>query len=303
VLAVWHEKKCGILCAILIISTWTISVLGGATCAACALILWLIRGRIDERGAVVIRWLAFALATVIVAWAIKTSGMAHGSPSPRSSGEPWPMARARDILGMKVLAVMIVGSFAYWIRANRSVLVLAGACAALLTVSACIAPGTFADRSRDGNPAEIKEFSDWRLAIPPDANVFVVPAHNSAAFAWFTLQRPSYLTVDQSSGVVFSRATALEVRRRSQVLLPLMDPDWRLLSSMQRARSGKSTPSSSYRPLTRRLLIRLCSDPLLNFVVAREDIDLDPIRHTNSGNWKDWNLYDCRRVNSALPRA
>ena len=135
------------------------------------------------------------------------------------------------------------------------------------------------------------------VAIPPDSNVFVVPAHNSAAFAWFTLERPSYLTVDQSSGVVFSRATALEVRRRSQVLLPLMDPDWTLLSNMRRSHGGAAA-SSSPRALTRERFIKLCSDPELNFVVAKENIGFEPIRHTPPGNWRDWYLYDCRQAHS-----
>jgi hypothetical protein len=145
-------------------------------------------------------------------------------------------------------------------------------------------------------------FSDWRSAIPPDSNVFVVPAHNSATFAWFTLERPSYLTVDQSSGVVFSRATALEVRRRSDVLLPLQDPDWRLLSNMHKLHSG-GTSSGFSNPLTRDRLIGLCSDPQLNFVVAREDVGFEPIRHARSGIWKDWSLYDCRRVHPGMPAA
>ena len=117
-------------------------------------------------------------------------------------------------------------------------------------VAACLysLPRALHDGTRIGTVAEFDAYSDWRRAIPPDANVLVAPVRNSAAFAWFTLQRPSYLTVDQSSGVVFSRATALEVRRRSQVLLPLMDPDWRLLSNMTQAHSGGGKSSPRFAP-------------------------------------------------------
>jgi hypothetical protein len=153
----------------------------------------------------------------------------------------------------------------------------------------------------DGTAAEIDEFADWRSAIPPDSNVFVVSVKNAPTFAWFTLQRPSYLTVDQSSGVVFSRATALEVRRRSQVLLPLIDPDWTLLSNMKTKNIGSGGTSSSIsRPVTRDRLYSLCGDPQLNFVVARENVGFSPDRHTSPGPWRDWNLYDCRRVRAPL---
>ena len=171
-------------------------------------------------------------------------------------------------------------------------------------VAACLycLPRALHDGTGIGDAAEFDAYSDWRRAIPPDSNVLVVPVRNSAGFAWFTLERPSYLTVDQSSGVVFSRATALEVRRRSQVLLPLMDPDWRLLSNMTQVHSGGGKSSTSVRPLTRERLTSVCRDQQLNFVVAEENIGFEPKRHARPGG-RDWYLYDCRVVNDASPSA
>jgi hypothetical protein len=74
-----------------------------------------------------------------------------------------------------------------------------------------------------------------------------------------------------------------------------MDPDWTLLSDMRKTRIGTGT-ARTYRPLTRDILIRLCEDQQLNFVVAREDIGFQPIRPPHSAEWKNLNLYDCRRV-------
>ena len=302
-LRVWRDEKCGRLCAILMISAWTISAIDGVACMTCALVLWVVRDRLNAHAILVLRWVACAVATVIIGWVIK-SWWLMASPRPAETGrEILLITLPRNILGIKILAVMVIVSLASWIRAHRSVLGLWVTCGALLTFCALVLPGTLRDGGTDGTPAEIEEFSDWLSAIPPDSNVFVVPAHNSATFAWFTLERPSYLTVDQSSGVVFSRATALEVRRRSQVLLPLMNPDWRLLSNLDKSRSGDGTTSSSSRALTRDRLISLCSDPQLNFVVAKENVGFEPIRHTQPGSWKDWNLYDCRRVLSGIPSA
>jgi hypothetical protein len=175
---------------------------------------------------------------------------------------------------------------------------------ALLICCMLLYRGAFRVHMREGSAEQIAEFSDWRRSIAPDDTVFVVPAHNSATFAWFTLERPSYLTVDQSAGVVFSRDTALEVRRRSDVLSPLMDPDWKLLSEKASSRSdGGGAGKKRASVFTRDNLIGICSDPKLRFVVAREYLGFDPIPHTHVGNWKDWNLYDCRRVHSGTPAA
>ena len=105
---------------------------------------------------------------------------------------------------------------------------------------------------------------------------------------WFTLDRPNDLSLDQSAGVVFSRATALEVQRRSQVLLPLMDFDWKLLSRSQ----------SPPRPLTATSLMQVCADPRLGFVVSPEKVGFGAKPHLAADALKDWNLYDCRKVRS-----
>jgi len=106
--------------------------------------------------------------------------------------------------------------------------------------------------------------------------------------------------MDQSTGVVFSRATAIEVRRRSDVLLPLMDPDWKILTSLRtKSGSGRKNEATT-RPLTHENLIQVCADPQLGFVISPEKAGFDPLRHDHAGAWKDWNLYDCRKVRSAL---
>jgi hypothetical protein len=65
-------------------------------------------------------------------------------------------------------------------------------------------------------PAElVAQFAPWRALIPPGADVFW---SESALESWVLLERPSYLTVVQTSGMMFSRASALELQRRSEAL-------------------------------------------------------------------------------------
>jgi hypothetical protein len=116
------------------------------------------------------------------------------------------------------------------------------------------------------------------------------------------LGRPSYLSVDQSSGVVFSRATAQEVRRRSQVLLAVAEPDWQILTQIEQERAGLRKKVPEPKPLTAASLSDICRDPELGFVIAKPKLAFDPAIHRHLGNWKDWNLYDCRRVR-AEPQA
>jgi hypothetical protein len=99
--------------------------------------------------------------------------------------------------------------------------------------------------------------------------------------------------------VVFSRTTALETRRRSEVLLPIMDPQWKILSNLRAKSSGGSKSDAATHPLTAKNLIQVCGDSQLGFVVSPENVGFDPVPHKHTGAWKDWNLYDCRKVRSA----
>jgi len=110
------------------------------------------------------------------------------------------------------------------------------------------------------------------------------------------------MSVDQSSGVVFSRATALEIHRRSDVLLPATDPDWKIFTRIAEDAAGKHKPDQPPRPLTKKALISICRDPALGFVIAKESLGFEPLRHTHRGNWKDWNLYDCNNVRLGAPQ-
>ena len=172
--------------------------------------------------------------------------------------------------------------------------------AMLIALSAYAFPAAFKQSRTLAAAADVREFEDWANAIPPSSTVLVTPPRDVGAFVWFTLGRPNYLAMDQSSGAVFSRATALEVRRRSEVLLPLMDPDWKILTSLRAESGSEHKNKATTRPLTHGILIQVCADPQLGFVISPDKVGFDPLRHDHAGAWKDWNLYDCRTVRSAL---
>ena len=294
-----RESKCGLLCALLTVWSWIFVPIEGLACMTMVLFLRAIDHRVTIRGARYLRWIATTLAGVLVGRVITQAWLVVSSAAPHSDLEPALVNTARSIFGFGLIPMALAWSLIYWLENTTSRAVPKIALITLLICGASLFPCALRDHTRVGEAEQIAGFSDWRRMIAPNETVFVVPAHNSAAFAWFILQRPSYLTVDQSAGVVFSRATALEVSRRSEVLTPLMDPDWKLLS--EKASSSPSTASSvknEHRALTRGSLIEICKDPSLNFVVARENLGFEPVIHAPDGDWKNWNLYDCRRIPS-----
>jgi hypothetical protein len=298
VLNAWREKKCGPVCAILVVSGWTFVAVNGTAVIGLALLLWSLRSRIDDRAARYLRWAAGVLILIVVGWNLANSWSLVTSPPLNAGREPLVIERFRSIFGMQIPAVLAVGLVWYGIRSSRRMGVAALAAVVLAACSVLILPGALRQVDTVGTDAEIDEFADWRNAIPPTSNVLMVPTGKSASFAWFTLERPNYLSVDQSAGVVFSRATALEIRRRSQVLLPIMKPDWQILSQISQEAHGKKLEDMT-RPLTSQRLVDICQDPLLGFIIAKENVGFDSIRHTHVGGFNNWNLYDCQRVRSA----
>jgi len=208
--------------------------------------------------------------------------------------------QAQDMFALRIPAVLL-GVLVWWGTSTgrtRGVPMLLSAM--LIALLVYVFPAAFKQPRMLAAAADVREFEDWANAIPPSSTVLVTPPRDVGAFVWFTLGRPNYLATDQSTGVVFSRATALEVRRRSDVLLPLMDPDWKILTTL-RAKPGSGRKNeAATRPLTPENLIQVCADPQLGFVMSPERVGFDPLRHDHAGAWKDWNLYDCRKVRAAL---
>jgi hypothetical protein len=299
-LEAWRDDRCGPLCALLLVSGWTLPGVDGTASAALALIIWSIRARIGARPAVYLRWASAALGVAIVVLIFRKIGAIQLPATPPSGRDSLGVVQAQDMFALRIPAVLL-GVLVWWGTSTgrtRGVPMLLSAM--LIALLVYVFPAAFKQPRMLAAAADVREFEDWANAIPPSSTVLVTPPRDVGAFVWFTLGRPNYLATDQSTGVVFSRATALEVRRRSDVLLPLMDPDWKILTTL-RAKPGSGRKNeAATRPLTPENLIQVCADPQLGFVMSPERVGFDPLRHDHAGAWKDWNLYDCRKVRAAL---
>jgi hypothetical protein len=296
VFQLWRAGRCGPLCAVLLLMGWLVSVLDDVYVVAAAFCLWYGRAYIPTSATRYMRWAVAGIGVLVLARIVGTGWTALSASTAAAPAKSPTLELARVLLGLDCVAVILAFLLVYWLMRSRSLALPAVTALALATATAFAAPSALEDPTAEGSAAQLEEFSAWRDAIPPGDNVFVVPRYYTAGFTWFTLGRPSYLSVDQSSGVIFSRVTAMEVRRRSEVLLPMEEPDWRLLSR-RATHDGKYDASA--RSLTRDRLVQICADPELNFVVAREDVGFEPIGHRRpGGTWNGYNLYDCKRVNS-----
>jgi hypothetical protein len=297
----WQDPQCGPLCAILLICGWILPAVDGIPCVSLAITLWVMREHIGPRSSKVLRWLAFAALSTILVWVlveswpiVASNGKTNALIAPNA---PPIIAKIFEISQLKFAAVIGFALVGWALRTVRSTWTATTISAALLVSLIFFLPSGFTQSRVFGAVASVAEFSDWQAVIPRDRTVLTVPSRDVGSFVWFTLQRPNYLTVDQSAGVIFSRATALEIKRRSEILLPVTEPDWKIMNRLRESAVTKGTAEVVQRPLTADSLAQICEDPKLGFVVAQSNVGFHPLSHQHSGPWKDWNLYDCRQVN------
>jgi hypothetical protein len=294
ILQIWQDKDYGPLCAILLISGLTLPV-DGTACVSLAMVFWLLKPHINVRAVRHLRWISVAPIIAIAAWVSDQSWESVASSMHSSIG--LGAVQLRDIFGLRIATVTAAALVWWCIRNSRGAWLPAVLSGALLTLSIFALPVAFKQSRTVASSRDIAEFSDWERAIPQESTVLVTPSRDVGTFVWFTLQRPNYLAVDQSAGAVFSRATALEVQRRSQVLLPVMNPNWKILSGLRAAVSKRGVDAPT-RPLTPESLSQICADSQLGFVVSLQDIGFDHLTHKSAGSWAGWNLYDCLKVRS-----
>jgi hypothetical protein len=298
VLQVWRDEACGPLCALLLVLGWTMPGVGGSASMALALIIWLTRIQIRARMGTHFRWVSAVLGVTIGVWILVKSWGVLSAPNSPSGRTPSSEAHIQDLFVLKIPATLLVGLTWWGIQARQKTWVPILLATMLLALSVCTLPTALKQARTLAASRDIDEFADWKTVISPTSTVLVTPPRDAGAFVWFTLGRPNYLSLNQSSGVVFSRTTALEVRRRSEVLLPIMEPEWKIRASLRASSGGDRQNKATTRPLTAQNLAEICKDPQLGFVVSLEMVGFDPLRHVHDGAWKDWNLYDCRKVRS-----
>jgi hypothetical protein len=310
--------KLGAVCSTLLVVGWLIPIEAGAACVSLAMLAWLLRTRIPsfwkERALPAVAILIVAL----ILWSVVNSWTAVSRIATVPAGESSLFACVRSLFATKAWSLLLAIVLWWGIRSCRGPLIPGITIAAVAAFASALIFHSSMHMRPYGSPSDMQEFTEWRDRIPAGSTVFVTNGYDSGSFVWFTLQRNNYLSPGQSAGVVFSRATALEVQRRSEVLSPLSDPNWKILTSLQdrsygalpstesakveTSVSGSSVRrSTGFRNLSKQALIEVCQDSTLGFVISPDDVGFNPIKHVHFGIWRNWNLYDCGRVRTQVP--
>jgi hypothetical protein len=118
--------------------------------------------------------------------------------------------------------------------------------------------------AREFPPATVAQFAEFRRRIPPHAQVFWP---DSPLGVWLLLDRASYLSVTQTSGLVFSREAAREFARRAQALRGAIAP-----GAFMRWDAAELAPRPSAAGLE-----DACRTGVFEFLVTRETLTVGPV--------------------------
>ena len=290
----WRTGGWGRLCASLMVMGWLFPPVDGEFAFAGAGLVWAARSHLrDSKRA--LDFAAYAIVIVISAWTATNVWQLIDNTVLHSKSAVDPIALTRWTFSLAPLT--LAGAWLLYRAVSKFRFASLSAPGLLAALAICFLPsslfwppGFIALRVQD-------QYKTWRAAIPESSSVLLLDVPPVfAIFPWFTLERTSYTSSSQSAGVVFSEKISAEIRRRSEVLKPVIPPDWRVLSQFQGPDAKKSTDALTPPSLTAKSLEEICKDSQLGFVIAKDDVGFSPIRHLDSGEYMDWNLYDCRRV-------
>jgi len=221
----WQSAAAGRTMAVLLLAAWIFAsnpyALASAAAAVAALACM---RRCTAREARLLFFGACGMLALAVAWRV-ASNLEFTDAHYLNLSIPLrirqAMSFARD--GSVPAALM---ALAWWLaceargRAASMTLMLLAAAAACGCL--WLAPQAWASWTAREFPApRVAEFAPFRELLPRGAQVFWA---ESALGTWLLLDRPSYLSVAQTSGMVFSRQAAFEMQRRAVALRSAFSP-------------------------------------------------------------------------------
>jgi hypothetical protein len=176
-----------------------------------------------------------------------------------------------------VFALVIAWSCIAWQASQVGTMLLCVAAALACWVTTPLAWQSWTDLQYP--PRLHPAFASWREAIPQHAQG-LWPQNPMGA--WYLLERPSYYSIHQVAGDIFSRSKAIEIHRRAghvAAVLKAASPD-----RTAAPESVPTMPSSGEREtvppnadnLSEKGLAMLCEDPELDFYVSRTRLNLPP---------------------------
>lgn len=281
----WQRDDAGRTAAVLLGASWMLLDSTGSILAvgSSALVVWAHRFAPSARGLLrALRWGALGL---VVLWMASGAFVMHEWDIGLGQ-EPAAIEALRTLFGFMPITISVATCGWYAVSRLPAKLGLPGA-AACITITAYLMAGpAFVNWTGNASSSDgpSMAFSEWRRIIPPGTEVLWLW---NPVDSWMLLQRPSYMSLSQSAGILFSRPLAAEIDRRVDLMHDLGDRDWLIVGG----RAAKPP-----RPLSQQALEEVCRDPQLGFVVSENSLDGAVARLEWPRKGQYTHLYDCGRV-------
>ncbi|MEJ0038800.1 MAG: hypothetical protein WDO68_22450 [Gammaproteobacteria bacterium] len=232
------------------------------------------------------RMLWFGLLAVVafgVAWSVANNVLFSSAINP-APGIATPVGMFRGVAedGLAPAAALLM----VWLIASHGGRTARTAVAILTcAIGACLLPFAFREWTtvRFGKPL-VDAYGTWRAHIPVGTEVLWM---EDPIAAWVLLQRPLFLSVDQTGSVLFSRAAAVEMERRDAVLTKYLPEAHFMMPKVHVPAKGHST------------LERACSSGEIRFIATRIDLGPPALEQAPAGTklFRGVRLYQCNGSN------
>ncbi len=217
----WNRGAAGRITALLLLASWIFGSGEFAIIASLCTLLSLLFGRLAASELRLLFWGSCAVLGLALLWRI-ASNLEFTDLHYMDAALPLWLRRAVSFAHDGIAPAALIGTAAWIIYRPRAVLA-SWACAAFsITAIGALLPWAWQAWSAEEFPQrQVERFAQWRDLIAPGDEVFW---GESPASSWVLLNRPNYISGLQTSGMIFSRAAALELRRRALALAGAVGP-------------------------------------------------------------------------------
>jgi hypothetical protein len=243
---------------------------------------------LDERKTRLLLWGSRAVLGIALCAGVAVSVLSLSAGTYNISVSPLlDLLRGAGSGGALIPIVLVTGYLICRFADDRTLIALSVTLAILVTAAIVPTARTWLAIHYDD---ELKAaFDEWRERIPPGSDVMWAAdtsmGADGAVGTWLLLERPSYISRTQTTTSLFSRAAAMEIRRRSQSLIGLL-PD---IESLYPKNAKIAVPESLS-------LLRVCESSSVRYIVTQAVfIDATPLRAPREirNPFRNLNLYVC----------
>ena len=211
----WHRGAAGRASALLLISAWIFGVSEFAIITCLAALLSLTFAKLKPREQRLVFWGSCAVLGLALLWRI-ASNLEFADVHYMDASLPLWLRRATSFAHDGFAPAALLCLVAWVTRIPHTPIASRVTAAIGIAAIAGLLPFSWNAWMQEEFPQlEIARFAAWRQAVAPGDDVFWA---ESPLSSWVLLNRPNYISGLQTSGMIFSRESALELEHRALAL-------------------------------------------------------------------------------------